>query len=321
MNVITMRKSLRAGQYPDPQANSIDLNSSQLHHLEATVPCVKMADDSNNIVLYFPEAGAVAKTWLTHGISLHSEYRGTLLKGATDVPVYEDGTPHYVTEKGSHLPIVFEYATLAKAAQEATQKTLWVNRRPYRVRLEGYESVHEKGWPKDNQYGGRDKISLSVWDGDFKSVYLSIEPIPLKGDGGSHELNLAVANGEYDGSETLDAFLERIKQRFADRMALLNRHIEFKRFARYEPRKTLAKAIKDHNKSIDDCKVFLKLATRLRRHMRQNPGWYKKAHMPNTSHKTSTLYRYMESIKKSDRARTDADPDLRYAVEAAVSRL
>jgi hypothetical protein len=313
MNVTSIRKSLRASEWPSESKNEIALNDSQIHHLEATVPCVKMASSTGNTVLYFPDAGAKLITMLTNGISLHSEYRGTLLKGAKDIPCHEDGTSRYVADGGGTMPVVYKEAAHAEAAKEHFQKILWLKRKPYRIRVEGYESVHSKGWPKDKRMG-HDKISLSVLDGDFKSVYLSVETLNLRGGGETQDLAEAVKRGEYNGSETTRKFEDRVRQQFSDRMARIHRRLDFENFVRYDPKESVKKDIDNHNQQVNAYYAFLKMASRLRRHMKANPGWYKKAKMPGDVHKNSELFRYTEELKESDRARRESDPDLDRAV-------
>lgn len=321
MNVVSIRKSLRAGEWPSETEDQISLKDNQIHHLEATVPCVRMVSSTGNATFYFPDSGASLTTWFTHGISLHSEYRGTLLKGANDqVPCHEDGTARYVTAPGSAKPAVFsDYHRAVRAAEHSTA-ILWKARNPYKAIVEGYESVHDKRWPKDTRFGGdRDKISLHVLDGDFVSYYLSIEPIshPRSMDWAGHALTEAVRNGEYDGSEAPGEFADRVHERWAERQRRIDRRLDFKNFVRHDPKGSVKKAVDDHNQQIDAAKAFLKMATRLRRHMKANPGWYKRAKTPGDGNRNSELFRYTDELKESDRARRESDPDL----DRAVSRL
>lgn len=317
MNVTSIRKKLRGGEWPAPGLQQISLNGKQIHHLEATVPCVRMISSTGNATFFFPDSGASLTTKLTHGISLHSEYRGTLLKGANDqIPSHEDGTSRYVATPGGTKPAVYVSYHAAEISAEAYTANLWLARKPYRARVEGYESVHSKGWPKDTRFGGNsDKIGLHVLDGDFKSYYLSVEPIsnPKSMDWAGHALAEAVRNGEFDGSETPADFTDRIHERWANEQRRIDRKLEFERFVRYDPKAEVKKAVDAHNQQMDACRAFLKMATRLRRHMRANPGWYKRAKMPGGGHKNSELFGFIEELKESDRQRRESDPDLERA--------
>lgn len=317
MNVTSIRKSLRDGEWPAEGRDSLHLNGSQIHHLEATVPCVKMISSTGNSTFYFPDSGASLTTWLTHGISLHSEWRGTLLKGANDqIPSYEDGTSHYVASPASPRPMVYTVLHAAQVSADAYTGNLWLARKPYAVRVEGYESVHTKGWPKDQRFGlGREKISLHVHDGDFKSYYLAISPLVHKGgtDWARMDLAAAIKRGEFDGSESPAEFADRLAEETAEKQRRIDRKLEFERFVRYDPEAEVKKAVDAHNQSLDAAKAFLRMATRLRRHMKQNPGWYKRAKVPGKGHRNSELFKFMEQLKESDRLRRESDVDLERA--------
>lgn len=317
MNVTSIRKSLQAGEWPAEGRDSLHLNGKQIHHLEATVPCVKMISSTGNSTFYFPDSGASLTTWLTHGISLHSDYVGDLHRGADDqIPCYEDGTSHYVASPGGPKPMVYTVYHAAQASAEAYTGNLWLARKPYKARVEGYESVHTKGWPKDQRFGlGRDKISLHVHDGDFKSYYLAVSPLANNGgmDWVGSDLAAAIKRGEFDGSETPSEFADRLAEETAERQRRIERKLEFERFIRYDPMDEVRKAVDAHNQSLDAAKAFLRMATKLRRHMKQNPGWYKKAKVPAKGHRNSELFKFMEQLKESDRQRRESDVGLERA--------
>lgn len=292
-NVISLRKGLRKGTWPDESRDQIPLKEHQVRHLVATVPCIRLTGKTCT-EYYFPEAKAfLHTTW--YGNGMNGELHGTLIKDFPR-PVHADGTPRYVITP-DELPLVLPTAGLnpfdksVNYSLSGIQSTLWIQRKPYNVRIEGYESIHDKGWPKDKHFG-TPKTMLSVHDGDFRSYYLSIE-LFHSGDWYGQDLAQAVEAGEYDGSISPDEFENIIHKRWAEKKARLDLRLEFESFVRTGPVESINRTIERHNKEVDAAHKFLRVARELRKAMRANPDWYRKVAKVTapTGLKSSQLFR------------------------------
>jgi len=308
MNVTSIRKALAAGQWPDRNLAVILLRENQVKHLAATVPCVKIRRRANTSY-YFPGAKAKLDT-VYHG-GVRGTLEGTLINvGDCSVSHCEDGTPCYVmiSSEVNGMPVVFTSLQEALRLRLVYEASLWMNRKPYRVSVDGYESVYEKGWPKDESFGAP-KMSLSIRDGDYRSFYLSIDPIPTDGTCEDQcALHEAIVSGRFDGSLSTEAFTDIVAQEVSQKRARFNRRFDFEQFVRKGPVQQLNMAVKTHNQEVEACKAFLKLARDLRRHMRKNPGWYRRINpLPEgSSLKSSQLFYLTEEITRIHRSRADS---------------
>lgn len=312
MNVVSLRKKLLAGEAPDEPVN---LKDTQIEALAATVPAITIYNP-NAYQYYFPVAGVYMHVqYWPGGLSVHGRSSGTLQKvdREDDRLYFEDGTRKYVTTADGQ-PLVFpiQHQMVPHAAtesKEVAQAALWVSRKPYRVRFSGYESIYTRGAPKSDF--GRPK-QLSIFDGDYKSLYLELVPIePGRGlhwspDGALKE---AIENGEYNPEkETIDEFETRLREDAQARHAAWEQRYEFQRFCKESPVEQYNRTVDQFNKDIDECKKFLKMATILRRQMREHPERFRRRTHVKAQNmkegnriKTSELFRgklALESMKE-----------------------
>ena len=325
MNVVSMKKKLLAGEHP----GDARLTDKQIRYLAATVPCVKI-HNSNACQYYFPDAGVYLQ------VIFHGGYRGSYTEGSLfKVPhdygkfYYEDGTRKYLLDE-KLKPVVFRYPAESQAIAETlikAQTILWLEKKPYHVKIEGYETVHKKGWPRDKNYGTY-KTSLHFRDGDFESVYLVLDEIYTHhGHGGV--LKEAIVNGEYDGSESPREFEERITNKAQRDHEAWEYKYNFEQFLKGNPIEQINKAIEEFNGDINMYKKFLKMATELRRKMKANPGWFRKIKKvkKDAGFKNSYLYRQKIHITETRSARrkmVNNDHDihalkLHYKIESAIN--
>lgn len=329
MTIVTMKKKLLAGHFPNDDGKSIRLKDKQIKYLVATVPCVKI-HNKNACQYYFPEAKTFLKVVFYGGFG-RCTTEGTLLKVPHDYSelFYEDNIRKYVpNEKG--LPMVFKYNSMDSALQQricTIQTGLWLAKKPYHVRIEGYKSKHTKGWPKDN-YGG-EKVSLHINDGDYETVYLTLEPINASLNIFVYgKLKEAILYGEYKGAVHPSDFERNITEKGQAERRAFDYRYEFKRFVKDGPVEKINQTIEKHNEDLKMYKDFLKMATQLHRIMRENPGCFRKVKKvkKNSKIKSSVLFKEMNTLRGTiDRRRAILNdennyqtPNIHWAIEKAV---
>jgi len=324
MNVVSMKKKLLEGEFPGNTGNSIKLTEKQIKYLAATVPCVRI-HDKNTTQYYFPEASTYLAVHYYGGMG-RCDINGSLYKVSHDDPLfqYEDGIRKFPINKDKK-PLVFNYPkghSEIDQLSSALQRALWLNKMPYEVKIEGYESIFKKGWPKNTNFGGL-KTSLSIPDGDFETVYLTHEEIFTRHGHGSY-LKEAILNGEFDGSESVEGFEERVTDKAQKSHEAITYRLKFEQFIKNGPLQEINKDIEIFNDEIDTYKKFLKMATELRRMMKKNPELFKKAKKLETNHgmKSSSLFNEMMciDIRKKARRRVIISNNqmLHYKIERAV---
>jgi hypothetical protein len=307
MNVIHIKNLLLQGKSPVTD-QPIRINGDQIDHLVATVPSIKL-HNSNSTQYYFPEAGVYLQVVFTGGIH-YGETRGTLLNVTHNDPLffYEDGIRKFPIGK-DNKPLVFDMGNGygMNLILNSIQSYEWLSKRPYFVKCEGYAPIYTKGMPKNDH--GTNKI-LSVHDRDYKSVYLSFQPIKDYGscDGHYDELRKAVEAGEFKGGDiTWIEFDDAIRERAKMSHDAFKLRMDFEGFIRSNPIEQLNKTVDRYNDEIIKIEKYLKMAKFIRRHMKNNPGWFRKFdHISqNTVHKNSTLFREKIKIEKIISARYD----------------
>jgi len=300
MNVVSIKKKLLEGKFPGQPGATLNLNDKQIKYLVATVPCVKIYN-KNATQYYFIEAGTYLQVHFYGGMGRYTT-NGSMFEVSYDyAPLkYEDGIRKFPINEDKK-PLIFKIHERTKAHQLGLvlQRALWLNKMPYEISIDGYGSVHKKGWPKNTQFGLYSglKTSLSINDNDYETIYLIHDDLPSnhQGDG----LKEAILNGEFDGSEAPDVFRERISKKAQEEHKALKHRLEFENFVRKDPLQQINDGIKNYNDEIDTYKKFLKMATVLRKKMKENPGWFKKVKKVRKDHgqKNSTLFKETERIK------------------------
>lgn len=322
MNIVSMKKKLLEGKFPGQPGATLRLTEKQLKYLVATVPCVRI-HNKNATQYYFVEASVFLQVHFYGGMG-RCDIKGSLFEVPSDYDQlkYEDGIGMFPVSEDKR-PLVFKYPEeIGKAKQLilALQRALWLNKHPYHVKIDGYESAHKKGWPKNSQFGGP-QITLSINDGDFETVYLIHEDIL---NHHTYTLKQAVLNGEFDGSESTEVFEDRISKEAQERHQALELKLEFENFVKENPLQAINDGIESYNDDIDTYKKFLKMAKALRKTMKENPECFNKIKKVKNNHgqKNSTLFRETERIKDSMKHRRDIinnhDEGLHRAIEKAV---
>jgi len=325
MNVVSIKKKLLEGEFPGQPGATLKLTETQIKYLAATVPCVRI-HDKNTTQYYFPEASTYLAVHFYGGMG-RCQINGNLFQVSHDDPLfqYEDGIRKFPINDNKK-PLIFNYFSRdhlkINQLSSALQRALWLNKKPYNVKIEGYGSIHKKGWPKNTKFGGL-KTSLSISDGDFETVYLIHEEIFTQHGHGSY-LKEAILNGEFDGSESVEGFEERITDKAQKSHEDITYRLEFEQFVKNGPLQEINKGIENYNDEIDTYKKFLKMATELRRIMKKNSELFKKAKKLGTNHgmKSSSLFNKMKCIEIREKARRRVfisnNHMLHYKIERAV---
>lgn len=298
MNIVSIKKMLLEGKAPEKEIN---LTDKQIRYLAATVPCIKIWNP-NATQYYFPGAKTYLQVTFRGNFSYYNT-SGLLFKISDndDRLFLEPGVCSYVRLQSGE-PAVFNIQDfMGRILLEQVQKNLWLNKKPYYVRIDGYESIHTRGWPNDERFG-HPKSMLSVRDGDYKSYFLTLQTIHQDGNWGDdvgRSLKEAILKGEYTGQCSPDEFSSDIHKRTANIKRNIEREFQFRDFVKNDPVKSINKTIAENNEEIDKINTLLKMATEIRRLMKKNPGWFRKIQTIHQNHglKSSQLFREMESIK------------------------
>ena len=284
MNVIQIRNMLREGKSPC-NGKQVHLKEKQIETLAATVPNIKIYNP-NCTKYYFPEAGVFLSTqYYPGGIRSSGNTSGILFDMAPDHKAlfHEDGTPKFVADdKG--MPVVASMGDYSRM-NAVYQMSLWLDRKPYRVRVEGYTSKYDK-CPRTD-YGSAKRVT--VFDGDYKDVYFSIEPFHRDNSGVSQ----AIIDGGYDGSVIPVMFEERIQDVARKERERFEYMYNFKKFVRGNPVEKYNEAVARFNEDIETCEKFLKMARELKKDMKSGSDLFEKlpALKDAAGMKSSELYR------------------------------
>ena len=314
-SVAQLRKLLRENNLPLAEGESIDLNDKQIEHLKVTVPCVKLNHSSSSFLYYFVDAGICMETH-------YSSYGGTsgrLYRMAPDDPklFYEDGTRKYVADE-SGIPETFSYGMhgLRVRINELEQQ-LWLACKPYRVRIDGYESKHKTGVPKTD-YGHSKTLKIQE---DYESCYLSVEPI-------SHNrmreaLDIAISSGEFKEGMSVDKFETDIHRKENLERQQIETKYEFRHFIKEGAVEQYNKNVDAFNETIDHIDTFFKIARQLKKIVKENPLYFTRLDKADPKAKHSQLFRAKEEIKalKSQRYTLLNEGDhtrLGWMLEAAI---
>ena len=287
-SVVQLRKLLREKNLNLAEGESIDLYEKQVEHLKVTVPCVKFGR-SNSSFYYFVDAG------ICMGVDYHGSTSGRLYRMTPDDPklFYEDGTRRYVADE-SGVPEVFSYAghdLKLRIRIEELEQQLWLARKPYRVKIDGYESRHKSGVPKSD-YGYSKTLKIQE---DYESCYLSIEPISH--DRMQEALDVAISSGEFKEGMSVAEFKEGIYRKESLKRSQIETRYEFQRFVKEGAVEQHDKAVDAFNETIDHIDTFMDIARQLKKLVKENPSSFIRQSKTDTTLKHSQMFRSMKEIQ------------------------